>query len=248
MMLVLMLLARIDVEQHFQRRRFQRRAGGRLPDFGGGCVEAEQGEVGVVLSVLVPACDDRVPQAVDHAAVGRLLKRAMDMREQAVPLANEGSDRAVRLAHALDEMLALRGEEIDLAAVVLSVDLGGHRPGAAVLDALEAKHQERRIVQFLPEFLAQFGFGAVVVAGHRRSPERVAGITDGAGPRSAAASVVIARRRGNPEASPLDCHALRARNDEVGYRSLFTIMRPLVPTLVPKLGTALIKSLRRVKP
>ncbi len=40
-----------------------------------------------------------------------------------------------------------------LVGIVRAVDLGGHRPRAIILDTLEAEHDERAVIQFLPEFL-----------------------------------------------------------------------------------------------
>ena len=86
-------------------------------------------------------------------------------------LAGEGRDRVAGPVDRLADAIGLRAEEIDLPAIVRvailgHVDLGGHRASAVILDALQAEHDERAGVQFLPEFLLQGDFGGIVIAEH----------------------------------------------------------------------------------
>ena len=66
---LLILLPRIDVEQCLQRGGLECRSGFGSPQIGAVGIEADQRQVGIVLAVLVPAGDDRIPQAFDDRAV-----------------------------------------------------------------------------------------------------------------------------------------------------------------------------------
>jgi hypothetical protein len=90
-----------------------------------------------------------------------------------VALAGEGRDRLVAFLQALDQILGAGSEEIDRAAV----DLRSHRPGEIVVDALKAEHDERRVVELVPEFL----FQPLLIVSHFQSSDAWLGNGLGAG-------------------------------------------------------------------
>jgi hypothetical protein len=62
----------------------------------------------------------------------------MDGREQVVTLRGEGGDGAIAFAQPLDKHVILSGEEPD--GTVIAFNLGSHRSGMAVLNAVKAEH------------------------------------------------------------------------------------------------------------
>ena len=71
-------------------------------------------------------------------------------------------DRAMRLRERLDQVVVLRGEEPDGAALILVVqDLRRHGLAVAFLDAREPEHHGAVVLDRLPQFRFQlvFGFG-----------------------------------------------------------------------------------------
>src|SRR5690554_642907 len=125
--LVAVVLLRVHAQQHLDPGHH---AVGVHPDLGIFGVEPQQADLRIVLA-LEPGGDERVPQPLDHGAVGIHPQAATDAGEQVVTLGGEAGDRAAAaLAKLLHQQVVGGGEEPDRRAALLAQ--GGHRAGVAV--------------------------------------------------------------------------------------------------------------------
>src|SRR5690606_22310924 len=149
--LVLVILLRVDAHQHLHPGQHAVLV---EPDLALVRVQAQQDELGIVLAG-VPGGDERIPQPLDHRAVGIHRKLPADAGEQVMALRHERGGGAARAGQFAHQGIVDRGEEPDR-AMRLMLQLRGHRPGVAVLQPVHAQHHGHVGLQRLPEFAFEF--------------------------------------------------------------------------------------------
>src|SRR5918995_2527197 len=147
----LVVLLGVGAEQQLDAGHETRRIEPNLRPFR---IEAQQRQLGIVLAAFVPGGDEAVPQPVDHGAIVVERHGAMQGGEEIMALGGEGGDRPVAELELLHDGVVPRGEEPDVS--LLAFDLGGHRTGVAVLDAVETQHHRPVRLEGGPELVFEF--------------------------------------------------------------------------------------------